>query len=190
MKKTRIISVLICVVMLCMAFSPVSVAAENPVGTREGYVDIEIPFEESTGNRPRVALRSASSPLTGNGGKFNAFFPAGETEALTNVAIFDFCDDSIPMTAYITNVTVNSVRTSVPGMTYYVCIGRSTPDGDMWAPEILWNTSVSTSRFNGQDPWGYWGLDFYATRVITNPALDYGAGATVSSATLRIYYSY
>ena len=188
-KKTKIISIFICVIMICMALSPVTSAAAKSINPREGYIDIEIPFDASIGSgRQEFALTRSSGTLVGNGAMFNAFLAPGQTTAYTNMAIWDFRDNSIPQNARITNVTVTSTRTNVPGMTYYVCVGRSTPWGDDWAPNMLWNSTVSTSWFNGEDPWGYWALDFYVTRVITPP--DFGAGATVSSATLRIFYSY
>jgi hypothetical protein len=118
---------------------------------------------------------------------FNANFALGQTEATTNVATFDWHSINVLSSSIITKVEVSSVRTIVPGVTYYVQVGRgTTADNISYAPNILWNTTVSTDHFNNQPIKDYWALRFFVTRKITQP--DFGAGATVASATLRIYF--
>lgn len=175
-RGTKIFSLFLSLLMLCMAsMMPVSAAAETPAND-ENYVDIEVPL-----------VATASSPLTGTYGKFNAFFNQGQETATTNVAIFDWRDKSLPDDATVTKVEVYSIRTSVTGMTYYVQVGKGENVNSLdWAPDLLWSSTVNTTYFNNQDPHGYWAVQFYATRIITSP--DYGAGATVSTATLRVYF--
>lgn len=84
---------------------------------------------------------------------------------------------------------VNSIKTNVTGMTYYVQIGKGSSVYSFdWAPDIAWASTVTTHYFDGQSPNAYWAVQFYATRIITTTP-DYGAGATVSTATLRVYFS-
>lgn len=186
-KNSKIISFFICLMILCTALTSTAFATEMPAATEQHYIDIEIPDQPLSGSRPEVSMARASSPLSKACPTFNAFIPQLETAAYSNLALLDFRDNSIPVTAKITNVTFTSSRTSVPGMTYYVCIGRPTDYGDDWAPDLLWNSTVNTSWFNGEDPWGYWGVDIFVKRVITYP--DYGAAGTVTGGTLRIYYT-
>lgn len=175
-KQTKIFSLFLSVLMLCMIFTPISAMAAS--STSESYVDIEVPL-----------VRVVSSPLVGNGGKFNAFFNPNQTTATTNMAIFDWRNSSLPTDAKVTKVEVSSIKTNVTGMTYYVQIGKgSTVNNFSWASNMLWSSTVNTNHFNNQDPRGYWALRFYATRRITTTP-DYGAGATVSSATLRVYFN-
>lgn len=177
-KQTKIFSLFISIFMLCMVFTPISVMAATSTNESENYVDIEVPL-----------VRAVSSPLVGNGGKFNAFFNPNQTTATTNVVIFDWRNSSMPTDAKVTKMEVSSIKTNVTGMTYYVQVGKgSTVNNFNWAPNMLWSSTVNTNYFNNQDPRGYWALSFYATRLITTTP-DYGAGATVSSATLRVYYN-
>ena len=118
---------------------------------------------------------------------FNAFFNAGQTTATTNTAYFDWRNTDFPAGATVTKVEVYSIKTNVTGMTYYVQVGKGPTVASLdWAPNIEWASTVTTNYFNGQSPDDYWALQFYATRIITTP--DYGAGATVSTATLRVYF--
>lgn len=176
-KHTRIMSVFLSVLMLCMVFTPIPAMAVSDENEGENYVDVVVPLSVA-----------AVSPLTGSGGgKFNAFFNPNQTTATTNMAIFDWRDTSIPTNAVVTEVEVRSSRTNVVGMTYYVQVGKGDDVNNFdWAPNILWASTVTTDYFNDQDPNDYWALRFYATRVITG--IDYGAGATVSSVTLRVYF--
>lgn len=142
------------------------------------FIDVDVPV-----------LNFVSSPLVGNAAMLNAFFNPGQTEATTNLAIFDWRNISLPANARVTKVEVSSIKTNVAGMTYYVRIGKGSDVRNInWAPNIIWASKVNTSYFNNQDPHDYWALSFYARRVITNPMYDYGAGATVRTATLRVYY--
>lgn len=170
--------------MLFMVFASIPVMATTPIAESENYIDIEVPLVPiDTGFITPLAI----SPLTGNAGKLNAFFNIGQTSATTNMAIFDFRDNTLPVNAKITKVELSSQRTAVPGMTYYAQIGKgSTTTNFNWAPNISWASTVNTNYFNNQNPYDYWALRFYATRTITQP--DYGAGATVSSAILRVYW--
>lgn len=179
-KYTRFFSLSISIFMLCMVFISIPVMAATPIAEGENYIDIEVPLV------PTITPL-AISPLTGNVGKLNAFFNVGQTSATTNMSIFDFRDSTLPTGAKITKVELSSQRTAVPGMIYYAQIGKgSTTTNFNWAPNISWASTVNTNYFNNQNPYDYWALRFYATRTITQP--DYGAGATVSSAILRVYW--
>ena len=176
-KSVKLLSLMLGILMLCITVMPVSAMAAAPADKGENYVDIEVPL---------TAVRS--SPLTGTYGKFNAFFNVGQTSATTNTKIFDWRNASVPTGAVVTNVEVYSIKTNVPGMTYYVQIGKGSSTYSLtWAPNLPWASTVNTHYFDGVGPKDYWGLRFYATRIITPP--DYGAGATVSTATLRVYYA-
>lgn len=176
-KHTRIMSVFLSVLMLCMVFTPISAMAVSDENEGENYVDVVVPLSVA-----------AVSPLTGSGGgKFSAFFNQGQTTATTNTVYFDWRNTSVPDDAVVTNVEVKSSRTNVSGMTYYVEVGKGTSVNTIsWAPDILWASTVETDYFNNEDPNDYWAVRFYATRIL--PAIDYGAGATVSSVTLRVYF--
>lgn len=174
-KNTKLVSLFLSVLMLCMTLLPVAALAA-PDSESVNYVEIEVPL-----------VVTATSPQTGTYGMFNAFFNVSQTEATTNMAIFDWRNTDFPTNATVTKVEVYSIKTNVPGMTYYVQVGRGLSAAVYdWAPNITWNSTVTTNYFNGQSPNAYWALRFYATRIITGP--DYGAGATVSTATLRVYF--
>jgi len=150
-----------------------------PTISEENYIEIEIEI-------PLVQTRS--SPLTGNAGVFNAFFNPNQTTATTNTVHFNWILSTIPSGSRVSRVEVASVRTNVAGMSYFVQIGRGPNVNSItYAPNIPWAATVSTNFFNTQDPSAIWALRFYATRVIVPP--DFGAGATVTSATLRVYYT-
>ena len=175
-KNTRLVSLFLSVLMLCMTLLPVSAMAA-PDSESVNYVEIEVPL-----------VATASSPQTGTYGMFNAFFNINQTAATTNTAYFDWTKTDFPTGATVTKVEVYSIKTNVTGMTYYVQVGKGSSVTNLsWAPDIEWASTVTTNYFNGQSPNNYWGLRFYATRIITGP--DYGAGATVSTATLRVYFS-
>lgn len=164
--------------MLCLVAVPIYSNAQTVSNQEEMYVDVLVPV-----------TMSANSPLVGNAGVFNGFFKPGQTETTTNMQIFDWRKSSIPTNAKITKVEVSSFKTNVPGMTYYVKVGKGSDVRNInWAPNIMWKSKVDTSYFNNQNPHDYWALSFYAKRVITDPMHDYGAGATVKSATLRVYF--
>lgn len=177
MKRLKRITSLVLLVAITLSLGATAYAAPND--TQEKYIEIEVPIVISPQTR-------ALSPLVGGAGVMNAFFSPGQTAALSAPVIFDFEDYSLPPNARITNVTVSSSRTYVPGVTYYIAVGRATSWGDDWCPDMLWSSTVSTSWFNGEHPFGIWAIELYATRVITYP--DYGAAATLSYATLKIYF--
>lgn len=183
-KYTSFLSLSISILMLCMVFVSMPVMATSSIAEGENYIDIEAPLVPTD---TEFITPLAISPLTGNVGKLNAFFNVGQTSATTNMVIFDFRDSTLPTGAKITKVELSSQRTAVPGMIYYAQIGKgSTTTTFNWAPNISWASTVNTNYFNNQNPYDYWALRFYATRTITPP--DYGAGATVSSAILRVYW--
>lgn len=174
-KHTKFVNLFLSVLMLCMTLLPVSAMAV-PESESENYVEIEVPL-----------VATVSSPQTGTYGTFNAFFNPGATTATTNMAISDWRNTDFPTGATVTKVEVYSIKTNVPGMTYYVQVGKGSSANRLnWAPNITWASTVTTNYFNGQSPNDYWAVQFYATRIITGP--DYGAGATVSTATLRVYF--
>lgn len=174
--KKRIVSLFLSVLTLCMALAPASAMAAAPAS--ENYVDIEVP----------LAL-TASSPLTGTGaGKLNGIFKPSQTETTTSMGTWDWRSKTVPAGATITKVEVASSVTKVPGVTYYVEVGRGeTANSIVWAPDISWASTVKTDHFNHKSPCAVWGVRFYATRIITGP--DYGAGATGSNVTLRVYFA-
>lgn len=177
-KSVKLLSLMLGILMLCITVMPASAMAAAPAGKDVNYVDIEVPL---TAYRDPYIQHSHST--------FSAFLAKGVTSGTTNMAIFDCRNDSIPTGAVVTNVEVTSVKTNVTGMTYYVQIGRgSSPYSISWAPNILWASTVNTHNFDGLSLNVYWALQFYVTRVIPNPRYDFGAGATVSTATLRVYY--
>ncbi|MCL1988736.1 MAG: hypothetical protein FWG64_12330 [Firmicutes bacterium] len=161
-----------------------------PYRVGEGYVEFDIPLDQLFVE----VTPFASSPLVGNFGVLNAFFNPGQTQTQSGLAVFDWRIASIPITAQITSVTLNSQRTNVPNVTYFIGIGRVTNNFasnlivDNWAPDLLWSSTVQTNWFNGQDPYGVWAFDILATRIIPNPQIDFGAAATLNSATLRVNF--
>lgn len=182
MKKRVTSLILVAVIMLSLGAS----AYAAPPEAEENYIEIEIPLDML------LQQSRAMSPLTGTSGIINAFFPPNQTWALSAPWRFDFRDDSLPRNARVTNVTVTySLSTSTPGpITCYLAIGRPTIPGGDWSPDMLLNPSggtVSTSWFNNEDPWGEWYVELYAERIIWNFP-DYGAAATLSYATLRVYW--
>lgn len=182
MKKRVTSLILVAVIMVSLGAS----AYAAPSETEGKYIDIEIPID-------MLQQQSrAMSPLTGTSGIINAYFPPGSYEALSPAWTFNFQDDSIPRNAQITNVTVTyGLTISHPGIICYVAVGRATPTGGDWCPDMRVSPTggtVSTSYFNGQDPWGIWAIELYAIRFPPLPSPDYGAAATLSYATLRIYW--
>lgn len=164
---------------------PVPVSIYDKLGMGHGPLDI-VDGEEYV-DIPAIPgkISRAVSPLTGNKGVMNAVFAAGSNTAISELAQFNFQDNSIPETARVTSVTLTSTRTAVTGVSYFICIGRATPTGTDWAPDLNWASTVSTNWYNNEDPWGIWGFFFYATRT-TN--LGNIGAATLRSATLRVYY--
>lgn len=177
-KRTKYFSLFLGVLMLCMAVMPVSAMAAAPETESENYVEIEVPL-----------VASVSSPIKHSHTMFNAFFNPYQTTATTDMAIFDLRTVNVPTGATVTKVEVTSTKTNVPGMTYYVEIGKGSSVYNLnWAPDILWSSTVTCNYFNNQSVLDYWALQFYATRIITNYP-DYGAGATVQTATLKVYFA-
>ena len=198
MKTKRLISVIL-IMLMAIALATPALAADGQIDRErnvidleslpyvlgDGYIEFEIPLEALyVGINPLM-----SSPLVGNTGIMNAFFNPGQTQALSAPAIFNFQISSIPLSARVTNVSVTSQRTASAGVTYFIAVGRATQWGDVWSPDMLWSPTVNTSFFNNQDPYGVWAIELFATRVIPNPQFDFGAGATLRSATLRINFS-
>ena len=187
--KRKVLSLILVVAML-FSISSMTFARDNSANG-DSYIEIEIPMIEEDVVQPDgsiLRVARAVSPLTGNHGVLNAWFNPGQTEALSPPVQFDFRDDSIPWGSTVTNVTLTSQRTAVTGVTYYLAIGKAGTPFDNWCPDMIWRSTVSTSHFNGEDPWGVWAFEMYATRLILDPRFDYGAGATLTSATLRVYY--
>ena len=185
--KKKIISLALVVAVL-FAMSGMTFAQEISENG-DSYIEFEIPMIEEDVVQPDgsiLRVARAVSPLTGNYGVLNAYFARGETEALSAAPRFNFRDDTLPINARVTNVTLTSTRTAVSGITYYIAIGKA---GEGWCPDMIWRSTVSTSHFNGTDPWGEWAFELYATRLIPNPDYDFGAAATLTSSTLRVYYS-
>lgn len=159
-----------------------------------GYVEFEIPIEELFAE----IVPFQSSPLVGNAGMMNAFFPPYVTFAVSNLVVFDWRINSIPWNAVVTNVTLSSQRTAVEGVSYTVGIHRlfsgTWTNGVIGTIDIPWAPTVSTNGFNDDDPWGQWAIDFFATRIIPPPhpifpIPDPGAGATIRNAQLRVFFS-
>ena len=177
-KNVKLLSLMLGILMLCITVMPVSAMAAAPADEGENYVDIVDP------------LSTRASPLTKTfGTKFNAYLSPYQTTGTTNQGIVDWTNASVPSSAVVTRVEVQSYKTNVPGMTYYVQIGRGPSAYSFtWAPNILWASTVTTHYFDGLSPQAYWAVQFYVTRVITTTP-DYGAGATVSNVTLRVYYA-
>ena len=159
-----------------------------PYVVGDGYIEFEIQFDELFAEI--VPFRA--SPLVGNSGVLNAFFPVGQTFAASGIVFFDWRINSIPINAQITNVTLSSQRTVVPNVTYFVGIHRlfsgTWTNGVIGSVDLPWSATARTSDFNGQDPWGEWAIDFFATRIIPPFQQDFGAAATLRSATLRVYF--
>lgn len=177
-KNVKLLSLMLGILMLCITVMPVSAMAAAPADESENYMLVEVPL-----------VRTTISPKTGTYGTFNAFLAKGVTSGTTNMAIFDWRNTDFPTGATVTKVEVYSIKTNVTGMTYYVEIGKgSTVNNINWAPDIIWSSMVTTHYFDGQSPNDYWALRFYVTRLIPNPQYDFGAGATVSTATLKVYF--
>ena len=182
--KRKVLSLVLVLAML-LSMSGVTFAEEYPpVSKREGSVTIEIPADQ-------LASMLATGSRSKSFGTCNAFFPQGETYTESALYIFVNDDASIPIDAEVTKVEVYSVRTNVPGVAYYVDIGWVDRNNYInWIDAIPWSSTVSTTAFNGLDPYATWTFAFIATRVIPNPYQDYGAGATLSSVRLTVYYEY
>jgi len=174
---------------LCMVLSPIAGAEESAENGKK-YVDLEVSLPADC-DAPTIVLVLASGQLTTmNAGVFNGYMPPLTTTGTTNVQIFDRTNPSgVPANAKVTKVEIQSSRTAVQGMTHFVQIGKGAdPQNINYAPNIAWAATVNTSYFDGQHPAGYWVLRFYATRIIVDPVHDNGAGITITSATIRVYW--
>jgi hypothetical protein len=168
--------------------SPTTVAAEEPTMHEEGYFEVEIPLPTDT-DPSTVVLFGSGQLITMNGGMFNGFIPKGYVDGNTNVVVFDRATPSgVPSNAVVSKVEVTSTKTNVQGMTHYVLIGKGNAANNITSVDgpLQWASTVTSTFFNGQHPAGYWALQFYATRIILPP--DNGAGITINSATMKVYW--
>lgn len=179
MNAKRFTSLLLLIAITISLGTPANAISNEP---QKNYIEIDVPID--------MLLQQirATNPLVATIGTMSAYFSPGQTTALSAACFIDFRDDSIPINAQITNVTVSASRSIYSnGIIYYIAIGKMTPWGTDWCPDLpLVNGTASTSWFNGEDPWGMWTIELYTTRVIIPP--DYGATAILTYVTLRIYW--
>jgi len=176
-----------------MVLPSTAIGAEDPVGKGENYFEVEIPSLTLADNGdPTVVMILGSGQLTTmNGGMFNGYMPPLITSGYTNVVVFDRNSVyGVPADARVSRIEVTSSKTTVQGMTYFVQVGKGLSANDVseWAPIIPWASTVNTTYFNDRHPLSHWALRFYATRIIQNPNIDAGAGITINSAMMKVFW--
>ncbi|MCL2250078.1 MAG: hypothetical protein FWC13_12520 [Oscillospiraceae bacterium] len=155
--------------------------AEIPYVIGDGYIDFELNLDE---------LFAGIEPLftgttTGNAPMLNAFFNPGQRFAESNIVIFDWLGfNTIPWYARVTDVQLTSQVTTVQGVSYWPRIYWRDDNGRWDYREFRWEPTIRTNWFNGLWARTMWALDFAAERIIIGQ--DFGAGATMRSASLRV----
>ena len=209
--KKGILRTLALTLIFVLAFSTVALAGSRPEAPitdahvemiylatlprtyGDGYTQFYIPAEAfNVGIEPHW-----NNIMSGNAGNMSAHFGRGQRVATSPEVRLNGQDPSIPYPARVTNVTASfqivtdfwsGVSTHTMSIRHWCWRGIQSNGETFSSNPLATNQVQNVAAFNGNDPYGIWGINLVARRDILNPATDNGLTATVRNVVLRIYW--